>query len=54
MTVEQLRQTYVKGIPLGREARLKEVADVIAFLASERSSYLNGTVVNVTGGKSFI
>jgi NAD(P)-dependent dehydrogenase (short-subunit alcohol dehydrogenase family) len=34
--------------------RLREVADVVAFLASPRSSYLTGTIVNVSGGKSFV
>ena len=53
-SVEELRKTYSKGIPLGREGRLREVADVVAFLASPRSSYLTGTIVNVSGGKSFV
>ncbi len=51
-SVDELRKTYSKGILLGREARLGEVASVIAFLASERSSYITGTTINVTGGKS--
>ena len=53
-TVEQLRASYAKGILLGREARLGEVANVVAFLASPRASYIDGTVFNVTGGKSWV
>lgn len=32
MSVDDLRKTYSRGIPLGREAKLSEVASVIAFL----------------------
>jgi len=53
-TVQQLRESYAKGILLGREARLGEVASVVAFLASHRASYIDGTVLNVTGGKSWL
>jgi len=53
ITVEQLREKYEKAaIPLGRCGRLSEVADVVCFLASSRSSYIHGTVINVSGGKS--
>jgi len=41
-----------RGIPLGREGRASEVADVIAFLASERASYVSGTAINVDGASS--
>jgi len=41
-----------RGIPLGREGRADEVADVIAFLVSERASYVSGTAVNVDGASS--
>lgn len=36
--------------PFGRAAEPSEVADVIAFLASERASYVSGTVVTIDGG----
>lgn len=53
ITVEQLRASYAKSsIPLGRSGTLAEVANVVAFLASDRAGYVHGTVVNVSGGKS--
>ena len=53
ITVQKLREKYKKAaIPLGRSGKLTEVADAVCFLASERSSYIHGTVVNVSGGKT--
>ena len=53
ITAEQLRERYKKvSIPLGRAGTLDEVADVVAFLASDRAGYVHGTVINVSGGKS--
>jgi len=53
ITVEQLREKYEKAsIPLGRSGKLSEVASTVCFLASERASYIHGTVINVSGGKS--
>lgn len=53
ITVEKLRAGYEKvSIPLGRVGTLREVANTVCFLASERAGYIHGTVVNVSGGKS--
>ena len=38
--------------PLGRVGEAEEAGDVIAFLASERASYLTGIAVNIDGGAS--
>lgn len=38
-------------IPLGRIGEPAEVARVVAFLASEPASYVNGAVVDITGGR---
>lgn len=37
-------------MPLGRAARVEEVADLVVFLASDRSAYTAGTIVTVDGG----
>jgi citronellol/citronellal dehydrogenase len=37
-------------VPLGRLGRPEEVADVIAFLATEGGAYITGTSVVVDGG----
>jgi NAD(P)-dependent dehydrogenase (short-subunit alcohol dehydrogenase family) len=50
-TPEEQEQEMCKTIPLGRIGTKEEVASVVAFLASEASSYLTGQAINVTGGQ---
>ncbi|WP_059102980.1 SDR family oxidoreductase [Shouchella shacheensis] len=52
VTVEGLGTDYSKSIPLGRVGKLDEIGEAIAYLASERASYVTGTTVNISGGKS--
>lgn len=47
---EELRQGIVSKIPMGRLADPDEIARVVAFLASEDSSYITGANIPVNGG----
>ncbi len=49
---DDVRETWIKAIPLRRAGKPEDVADVATFLASELSSYVSGQVVNVCGGMS--
>ncbi len=43
-----------RGVPLSRVGEAREAGDVIAFLASERASYLTGVAINIDGGTSAV
>ena len=49
---EEVLAERVREIPLQRPGRPEEIADVVVFLASERSSYMSGTCVTVDGGST--
>lgn len=43
-------QKMVEKVPLGRLGQPDEIANVYAFLASDEASYINGAVIEVSGG----
>jgi 3-oxoacyl-[acyl-carrier protein] reductase len=49
---EDVREKMVSAIPLGRMGRPEEVAETVAFLASDDSAYITGEVITVGGGRS--
>lgn len=52
LTLEAFYEEMGKNVPLGRVGEAREAGDVIAFLASDRASYITGASINVDGGTS--
>ncbi|HEX8170694.1 MAG TPA: SDR family oxidoreductase [Thermoanaerobaculia bacterium] len=50
ITPEEYLRKSEQVIPLGRYGRVEEMADVVAFLCSERASYVTGTSLQIDGG----
>ncbi len=50
MTASQVQEEMVSLTPLGRIEEPEDVADVVAFLASDDARFMTGQAVNVTGG----
>ena len=51
MTEEAVRQYYIDQVPMKRGCTYEDVCNVMVFLASEKSSYMTGQAINVTGGQ---
>ncbi|MDP9147757.1 MAG: SDR family oxidoreductase [Acidobacteriota bacterium] len=49
-TVEAVIAESTGSIPMGRYGKPEEYADAVAFLASDRASYITGSVIRVDGG----
>src|SRR6476661_6727771 len=50
VTAEQFDGRAIAGVPLGRLGTSEECAAVVAFLCSERASFVTGEIVNIDGG----
>jgi 17beta-estradiol 17-dehydrogenase/3alpha(17beta)-hydroxysteroid dehydrogenase (NAD+) len=49
---KEIKDQVMGMVPLGRMGQPKEIAEVCLFLASDKSSYITGSSVEVTGGLS--
>ncbi|PIF04025.1 MAG: 3-oxoacyl-[acyl-carrier-protein] reductase [Arcobacter sp.] len=47
---DEVKEEYTRNIPLKRFGEAKDVADAVAFLLSDHSSYITGEILKVNGG----
>jgi 3-oxoacyl-[acyl-carrier protein] reductase len=50
-SVDEILRQRAQGVPLGRSGKPEELAAVVAFLASNRATFLTGTAIQVDGGQ---
>lgn len=49
-TADEVLRRMISSVPLGRVGRPDECSGIVAFLCSERASFIHGTFINVDGG----
>ncbi len=47
---EQAKEAVLSAIPLKREGKPEDIAETVAFLVSDKASYITGQVITVDGG----
>ncbi len=51
---EDIKKAILSQIPAGRYGKPEEVAELVAFLASDKAAYINGQTINIDGGMVMI
>lgn len=51
---EEAKEAILSMIPLGRKGETQEIADAVAFLASDQASYITGQVIGIDGGMTMM
>lgn len=51
LTVEQVKEKYINLVPLKRSCHYEDINYLVEFLLSDKSSYITGQALNVTGGQ---
>ena len=46
----EIKEVYIKSIPLGRAGTPEDIANTVQFLISDEASYITGQVINLDGG----
>ena len=47
---QKVKDSLIAKVPVGRIGRVEDVSQACLFLCSEEASYINGAVLEVTGG----
>ena len=51
LSMDEIVKKFTAKVPLGRLARIDDVVNMTAFLASARADYMTGQAINITGGR---
>lgn len=49
---EEAKKAFAAAVPMGRYATPEEIADLMVYLGSDKSSFIDGTIVRIDGGMS--